>query len=52
VWALGDQMPQIGHRLVGIIFGKKPLAPILSLSAALIAGKPDHRQRPIPQPRR
>jgi hypothetical protein len=51
-WALGQQMPQIWHRLVGIILGKKTLSPILPLSAALIAGKPDHRQRPIPQPRR
>jgi hypothetical protein len=45
-------MPQIGHRLIGIVLGKKALAPILSLSAALIAGQPHHRQRPIPQPRR
>jgi hypothetical protein len=45
-------MPQIWHRLAGIILGKKALVPILSPSAALIAGKPDHRQRPIPQSRR
>jgi len=49
---LGEQMPQIGHRLIGIVLGKKALAPILTLSAALIAGQADHRQRPIPQSRR
>jgi hypothetical protein len=36
-WALGDEMPQIGHRLIGIVLGKKALASMLSLSAALIS---------------